>query len=356
MSSLQFDKHTLCLSCRDVTRSVDLRCVECMAWSTFEMADYLRHRKSLVSKGRKPKSVTTASSSPSVPPSATPVTGVASPTPCLSSIADDEKLKSYVQSALTNLLSQPGSQVSLGINPFISAPAEVPNITPPGSTGGNGSESVQRGRFAAPSGMVPPAPEEDVMPPFNVSLPYSVASGVVGRVPGSPSPSLGDFTHVSGASAQLRSRGVSVFTHHVVSADVHDVPKSVSSLDPTSLLFPFWILVFSSCCFVFSSYYSSYFLSSFCRTLCPSSLCFCLCSFLCSSSFFHFLVFLFEFRFFHSFFFPSFYSSSSVCLVFVCGPGSCSSGSGLMLALFWLLFFGSGLFLQDLFFSLLFLC
>ena len=68
--------------------------------------------------------------------------------------------------------------------------------------------------------MVPPATEEDVMPPINVSLPYSVACGVVGRVPGSPSPSLGDFTHVSGALAQLRSHGVSSFTHHVVSVDV----------------------------------------------------------------------------------------------------------------------------------------
>ena len=52
MSSLQFDKHTLCLSCREVTCSMDLRCVECMAWSTVEMADYLRHRKSLVCSDR----------------------------------------------------------------------------------------------------------------------------------------------------------------------------------------------------------------------------------------------------------------------------------------------------------------
>ena len=144
MSSLQFDKHTLCLSCREVTCSMNLRCVEYTAWSTVGMADYLRHRKSLVSKGRKPKSVTTASSSsPSVPPSATPSTAVASPTPNLSSIADDEKIKSYVLSMLSTLLSQPDSQASLGINPFLSAPLEVPNIPPPGSTGGSGSESLK---------------------------------------------------------------------------------------------------------------------------------------------------------------------------------------------------------------------
>ena len=121
----------------------------------------------------------------------------------------------------------------------------MPTIPPLWSTGGSGSESLNRGRFATPSDMVHPA-SEDVMPPINVLVPYSVASGVVGRVPGSPSPSLGDFTHVSGALAQLRSRGVSGFTHHVVSADVHDVPKSVSSFDPTSLLFPFSDSGFSS--------------------------------------------------------------------------------------------------------------
>ena len=86
MNSLQFDKHTLCLSCREVTCSMDLRCVKCTAWSTVEMADYLHHSESLVSKGRKKLSVTKASFSPSVPPSA-------SPTPSLSSIADD-KIKS----------------------------------------------------------------------------------------------------------------------------------------------------------------------------------------------------------------------------------------------------------------------
>ena len=240
MSSLQYDKHTLCLSCREVTCSMDLRCVECTAWSSDEMADYLRHRKFLVSKGKKKLSVTTAfSSSPSVPPSATPSVASASPAPTLSSIADDDKIKSYVQSVLANLLSQQSSQASLGINPFFPAPLEVPDITPLGSTWGRGSESLKRGRFASPSGVVPPVTEEDVMPPINVSMPCSVASWGVDRVPGSPYPSLGDFTPVSGTSDQLRSRGVSGFIQHVVSADVHDMPKSVASFDPTSLLFPF---------------------------------------------------------------------------------------------------------------------
>ena len=136
MSSLQYDKHTLCLSCREVTCSMDLRCVECTAWSTDEMANYLRHRKSLVSKGKKKLSVTAASSSsPSVPPSATPSVASASPAPTLSCIAD-EKIKTYVPSVLANLLSQQSSQVSLGNNPFFSAPLEVPDLPHRGLLGG----------------------------------------------------------------------------------------------------------------------------------------------------------------------------------------------------------------------------
>ena len=224
--------------------------------------------------------------------------------------------------------------------------------------------------------MVHPA-SEDVMPPINVLVPYSVASGVVGRVPGSPSPSLGDFTHVSGALAQLRSRGVSGFTHHVVSADVHDVPKSVSSFDPTSLLFPFSDSGFSSRSSLppFSSQSSLPVTSAAPLTSVPLlSLPAVVPSVLPLSAsvsapssaiplFFFFLLLVFlsllGFRFFYSvsffFFFPSFGSSSAVNLLLVCGSSSCSSGSGLFLALFWLPFFGSSLFLRVLFFSLRFL-
>ena len=97
MSSLKYDKHTLCFSCRDVTCAMDLRCAECMAWSADEMAEYLRHRRSLVSKRKKKSSVATpSSSSPSVPPSAIPSVASSSPFPNLSSVADDEKIKQYV--------------------------------------------------------------------------------------------------------------------------------------------------------------------------------------------------------------------------------------------------------------------
>ena len=165
--------------------SVDVRCSECSSWSTEVMAEYLCHRRSLVSKGKK-KLVSTPSSSPSVPPSAAPVRPVQSPTPALSSLADDSKLKEYVHSVLASMLSQPGSQVNLGSNPFISAPVEVTDIPSQGSTGGRGSESLIRDRFASPSGVVLPPSEEDVMPPIPVSVPFPVVSSGLYRFSGSP--------------------------------------------------------------------------------------------------------------------------------------------------------------------------
>ena len=62
MSSLQFDKHALCVVRRDVKCSVDTRCKECKAWSKEFMLGYVKHQRSLVSKAKKP--ATTSSPSP----------------------------------------------------------------------------------------------------------------------------------------------------------------------------------------------------------------------------------------------------------------------------------------------------
>ena len=40
---------------------MEVRCNECREWSTDAVAEYVRHKRSLVSKGKKPK-VTTPSS------------------------------------------------------------------------------------------------------------------------------------------------------------------------------------------------------------------------------------------------------------------------------------------------------
>ena len=120
MSSYKYDKHSLCISCRDVTCSVDVRCSECSSWSTESMAENLRHRSSLVSKGKK-KQVPTPPPPPSMPPSAVPSVSAQSPAPSLLSVANDSKHKEYVQSVLASMLKQPGSQVNLGSNPFLLA-------------------------------------------------------------------------------------------------------------------------------------------------------------------------------------------------------------------------------------------
>ena len=88
MCSLTFDRHTVCVSCRKVTCSVEVRCDECREWSTDAMADYLRHKKWLVSMGKKPKVTTPSASAHSVAPSASPTVSQDS-SPSLSSIADD---------------------------------------------------------------------------------------------------------------------------------------------------------------------------------------------------------------------------------------------------------------------------
>ena len=65
MSSLPHDKHTVCVSCRDVDCSVAVRCDECREWFTDAMNDYVRHKRSLISKSRKPKVTTFSVSTPS---------------------------------------------------------------------------------------------------------------------------------------------------------------------------------------------------------------------------------------------------------------------------------------------------
>ena len=53
MSSGKYDKHTICLACRNVTCSVEVRCSECSDWTLDVMQDYLKHRKSLSPKGER---------------------------------------------------------------------------------------------------------------------------------------------------------------------------------------------------------------------------------------------------------------------------------------------------------------
>ena len=115
--------------------SLDVRCSECQSWSSDVMLDYLKHRKSLVSKGKKKLVSTATSSSPSVPPAVTTTAPVGSPS--LPSMGSDDKLRDYVHSVLATFFSQSGS---VGTNPSFSAPLVVPDSAPllRGITGGLG--------------------------------------------------------------------------------------------------------------------------------------------------------------------------------------------------------------------------
>ena len=52
MSSLFFDKHSLCSSCRGGDCDIGAKCKECMVWPDDEFAKYLKHRKTLDAKSK----------------------------------------------------------------------------------------------------------------------------------------------------------------------------------------------------------------------------------------------------------------------------------------------------------------
>ena len=106
------------------------------------------------------------------------------------------------------------------------------------------AESLSSRSVESPSGTVPPPPQDDVMPPTHVSV-SCVSSVGLAAVSGVPAPLLGVSDPLSGRQDQLRDRGDLGFTRHIVSADVHSIPRSISSFDP-SLLFPFSDSGFSS--------------------------------------------------------------------------------------------------------------
>ena len=104
MSSLQFDKRTLCVACRGVKCSLENRSKDCCSWSKEFMFGYIKHQHTLVSKGRKP--VTTSSPSP-------PVTAVTTaPVVSLPSLpVSEDQSREYVHREKTGV---PG-QVERGI-------------------------------------------------------------------------------------------------------------------------------------------------------------------------------------------------------------------------------------------------
>ena len=184
------------------------------------MLGYVKHQRTLVSKGGKSKS----SSSSSTPPV---VTATTTPPPTASTSDTDERLKSLMHSFLSDFFAQ-SSQ--LGTNPFISAPPPVPNSSSQlqEAAGGVGAVTPFEAPLTETPGEVLPMTQVDHPPPIisvhNVSLVRGVVSSGGG---GSPYPGQG---HSVGRDVtdQLRITGISC----------EPSLTPLSALFPSSFLYP----------------------------------------------------------------------------------------------------------------------
>ena len=150
MSSLQFDKHTLCVVCRDVKCSLDTSCKECKAWSKEFMLGYVKHQRSLVSP---------------------PVTAVTTtPIVALPSLSFSEDCIRQLMHSMFQDFMQSGS---LGINQPSTAPPAVPDsatkITE--ATGVLRSVTPVEAPSAESPGVVLPTIQEDIPPSSSSSPP-----------------------------------------------------------------------------------------------------------------------------------------------------------------------------------------
>ena len=160
------------------------------------MLAYVKHQKTLVSKGKKGVPAAPTPSAKSSPSGKSPKKqlGASSAPPLVpppTAVFDEGKLRTMMFDMMSNLLQQ-----QRDANPIsFSAPsAEVPGPEL-GIAGGSGGANLMRGRPSASSGVVPPALEEDSPVPPNVSVTASV--GVVGSFP----PPVGLLGQASVASA-----------------------------------------------------------------------------------------------------------------------------------------------------------
>ena len=113
MSSLQFDKHTLCVVCRDIKCSLDTRCKECKAWSEEFMLGYVKHQRTLGSKARK----STPASSPSPPVTAVTTASLVS---LPSETFSEDRLRQLMHSMFQDLMHS----ARLGTNQPSTAPPQ----------------------------------------------------------------------------------------------------------------------------------------------------------------------------------------------------------------------------------------
>ena len=218
MSALKFDKHAFCVICRDVKCSLSTRCKECKAWSKDFMLGYVRHQRTLVTKGKR------------IPPSPSPsppVTVVVTTSPDTSptELFSEDRLRQLMQSMFRDLMP-----ASIYTNPSSTAPPAVPDSATKYTEATGGLQSVTP--FEAPMmespGVVLPTTQVDLPPPHTVSVPFVDSSGLSNL--GCPIIScVGLPINVSRGTDQLR----------VVNISSANVATVASVFSPGSLLFPF---------------------------------------------------------------------------------------------------------------------
>ena len=123
MSTMKYDRHTICLGCRKTKCEKDVRCKECKDWSSEEMDSYLKHRRIIEAKNKKRE--------------------IHSMTPAQVRV-DSKSLKvfeSRIQNDMQTMFKQFADNIKSSINPSIADnPCQVPGISP--SPGGAGGRSV----------------------------------------------------------------------------------------------------------------------------------------------------------------------------------------------------------------------
>ena len=68
MSKKTFDRHTVCVACRDSDCDIDHHCEESTEWPEEELLLYVKHRRSLKAKRSKPKIQAPPPPPPPAPP------------------------------------------------------------------------------------------------------------------------------------------------------------------------------------------------------------------------------------------------------------------------------------------------
>ena len=157
MSTIRYDRHSICSGCRNVKCDLANRCSECVGWSNDQMEDYVKHRKSLESKSKKKADVIN-------PPVSTAVN---------SSTKDqsvDEEVVKKIESRLTMTMQSMFTEFMKQVkdardsNVSIAAPPSVPNSASVAVAAGgdDGRKAYMADRFGpsgeGQTGVIPPNP------------------------------------------------------------------------------------------------------------------------------------------------------------------------------------------------------